>query len=79
MSIAGPLIALAGVVVGVLLSYAFALLREGRRERWALNREWREHRLQIYSAYVIDAPPFSVPRCSDASSARDPHRLSRMP
>jgi hypothetical protein len=48
----GPLLALAGVVVGAVLSYAFALLGERRRERWALSREWRERRLQIYGAYV---------------------------
>ncbi|GLW32993.1 hypothetical protein [Actinoplanes regularis] len=54
MNIASPLIALVGVVVGAVLSYAFAVLGESRRERWALNREWRERRLQTYGAYVAD-------------------------
>lgn len=54
VSIAGPLIALTGVVVGAVLSYVFALLGESRRERWALSREWRERRLHTYGAYVTD-------------------------
>ncbi|MDI6100567.1 hypothetical protein QLQ12_18310 [Actinoplanes sp. NEAU-A12] len=54
MSIVGPLLALAGVLIGAVLSYVFSLQGERRRERWALNREWRERRLQTYSAYVAD-------------------------
>ncbi len=54
MSVAGPLIALAGVVVGAVLSYAFALLGESRRERWALGREWRERRLRAYGDFLAD-------------------------
>jgi hypothetical protein len=54
VSITGPLIALVGVVVGAVLSYAFALLGERRRERWALGREWRERRLQTYGSFVAD-------------------------
>lgn len=54
MSAIGPLLALAGVVVGALLSYLLATLGERRRERWALRREWRERRLQTCVAYVAD-------------------------
>ncbi|WP_155123440.1 MULTISPECIES: hypothetical protein [unclassified Actinoplanes] len=54
MSILGPLIALAGVLIGAILSYVFSLKGERRRERWALDREWRERRLQTYSEYVSD-------------------------
>ncbi|MEU8243102.1 hypothetical protein AB0C07_33005 [Actinoplanes missouriensis] len=54
MSIVGPLLALAGVFVGAGLSYVFTTVGEKRRERWALGREWRERRLQTYSAYVVD-------------------------
>jgi hypothetical protein len=54
VSIVGPLLALAGVLIGAVLSYAFSWQGEKRRERWALNREWRERRLQTYSAYVSD-------------------------
>ena len=50
MSIVGPVLALAGVLIGAVLSYVFSLQGERRRERWALNREWRERRLQTYSA-----------------------------
>jgi hypothetical protein len=52
VSIAGPVIALIGVVVGAVLSYAFSQLGERRRERWALSKEWRERRLQTYTAYL---------------------------
>jgi hypothetical protein len=55
VSVVGSLLALAGVVVGAVLSYVFALLGESRRERWALSREWRERRLRTYGAYVADA------------------------
>jgi hypothetical protein len=54
VDVVGPLIALAGVAVGGVLSYLFASLGENRRERWALAREWRERRLHAYSAYVGD-------------------------
>jgi hypothetical protein len=54
LNVVGPLLALAGVIVGAVLSYVFTLLGESRRERWALSREWRERRLQAYSAYVTD-------------------------
>jgi hypothetical protein len=54
VSIVGPLLALAGVLVGAVLSYLLSLQGEKRRERWALNREWRERRLQTYGAYVSD-------------------------
>ncbi len=54
MSIVGPVLALAGVLIGAVLSYVFSLQGERRRERWALNREWRERRLQTYSAYLVD-------------------------
>jgi hypothetical protein len=54
VDVIGPLIALAGVVVGGVLSYVFAFLGETRRERWALAREWRERRLQAYSSYVAE-------------------------
>jgi hypothetical protein len=50
VSAIGPLLALAGVVVGAVL----ALLGERRRERCALGREWRERRLRAYAAYVAD-------------------------
>lgn len=52
MSIASPLIALAGVVVGAVLSFVFTQLGERRREQWALSREWRERRLRTYTAYL---------------------------
>ncbi|MFB9357610.1 hypothetical protein [Actinoplanes nipponensis] len=54
MSIVGPLLALAGVLLGAVLSYAFSVQGENRRERWALSREWRERRLQTYGAFVSD-------------------------
>jgi hypothetical protein len=54
VSIVGPLLALAGVLLGAVLSYVFSLQGERRRERWALNREWRERRLQTYGTYVSD-------------------------
>ncbi|BEL05638.1 hypothetical protein Q0Z83_038290 [Actinoplanes sichuanensis] len=54
MSILGPLIAFAGVLIGAVLSYLFSRQGERRRERWALDREWRERRLQTYSAYLAD-------------------------
>ncbi|MBG0565355.1 hypothetical protein [Actinoplanes aureus] len=54
MSAVGSLLTLAGVIVGAVLSYVFARMGESRRERWALGREWRERRLQIYGAYLAD-------------------------
>jgi hypothetical protein len=49
-----PLLALAGVIVGAALSYFFTLVTEKRRERWALDREWRERKLQSYGRYLSD-------------------------
>jgi hypothetical protein len=60
VNIASPSIALAGIVVGAALSYVFALLGESRRERWALNREWRERRLQTYGSYMADVKRMQI-------------------
>jgi hypothetical protein len=45
LTVLGPLLALAGVIVGAGLSYVFTTIGETRRERWALGREWRERKL----------------------------------
>jgi hypothetical protein len=50
--ILGPLLALAGVIIGAGLTFAFSTLGEVRRERWALRREWREKKLQAFGDYI---------------------------
>jgi hypothetical protein len=54
MSLVAPLAALAGVVIGAVLSYVFTYFGERRREEWALDREWRERMLEACTAYLAD-------------------------
>jgi hypothetical protein len=54
MSLVAPLAALAGVVIGAVLSFVFTYFGERRREEWALAREWRERTLEACAAYLAD-------------------------
>ena len=54
MNVLAPIMALVGVVVGAGLSFIFTFTVERRKERWTLDREWRERKLRAYSTFLAD-------------------------